>query len=70
MSPSFQATNKSSFNVLMPPAKIANPAFGSDVAARNNPALLRAAVVHVPEVASKMSTTLDTPSASEKKHET
>ncbi len=47
--------------VLQPPAKIATPASGSDVAARLYRALLRAAVLHVPAVTLKMSTTLEVP---------
>ena len=39
-----------------PPAIIASPSFGSDVAARAYRATLRAAVVHIPLVALKMST--------------
>jgi len=41
-----------------PPANIASPSFGSDVAARQHRATLRAAVVHIPLVALKMSTLL------------
>jgi hypothetical protein len=41
-----------------PPANIASPSFGSDVAARLYRATLRAAVVHTPLVALKMSTVL------------
>jgi hypothetical protein len=40
-----------------PPAKMASPWFGNDVAARSNRASLRAAVVHFPLLASKISTT-------------
>ncbi len=36
-------------HVLRPPAKIATPRFGSDVAARLNRAALRAAVLQVPK---------------------
>jgi hypothetical protein len=43
-----------------PPAKIANPAFGRDVAARLDRFSLRAAVVCVPAIALKMSTILET----------
>ncbi len=41
----------------MPPANMANPCSGSDVAARARLATLSAAVVQRPLVASKMSTT-------------
>jgi hypothetical protein len=41
-----------------PPANIASPSFGSDVAARYHRATLRAAVVHIPLLALKMSTVL------------
>ncbi len=41
-----------------PPANIASPSFGSDVAARLYRGTLRAAVVHIPLVALKMSTLL------------
>jgi hypothetical protein len=41
-----------------PPANIASPSFGSDAAARYARATLRAAVVHIPLVALKMSTVL------------
>ncbi len=43
---------------LLPPANIASPSFGSDVAARYARATLRAAVVHIPLFALKMSTVL------------
>ncbi len=43
---------------LWPPANIASPSFGSDVAARYTRATLRAAVVHIPLLALKMSTVL------------
>jgi hypothetical protein len=42
-----------------PPAKIATPTFGSDVAARQHRATLRAAVLQAPDVTMKMSTALD-----------
>jgi hypothetical protein len=51
--------NKTSQDVHVPPAKIATPAFGSDVAARFDRATLRAAVLQAPDVTSKMSTTLE-----------
>ncbi len=44
--------------LVKPPANMANPWFGSDVAARAALATLRAAVVHRPLVASKMSNSL------------
>jgi hypothetical protein len=44
---------------LLPPAKIATPRFGSDVAARSDRATLRAAVLQAPDVALKMSTALE-----------
>jgi hypothetical protein len=47
----------------LPPANMANPWFGSDVAARANLATLREAVVQRPVIASKMSTALLTPLA-------
>ena len=47
--------------VLSPPAKIATPTFGSDVAARRSRATLRVAVLHVPDVTLKMSTASETP---------
>jgi hypothetical protein len=43
-------------HVLQPPAKIATPTFGSDVAARSDRATLRAAVLQAPDVTLKMST--------------
>ena len=43
----------------VPPANIATPSFGSDVAARKNRAALRAAVVQAPLLTLKMSTTLE-----------
>jgi hypothetical protein len=43
----------------MPPAKIATPTFGSDVAARRIRATLRAAVFQAPDVTLKMSTALE-----------
>ncbi len=46
-------------DVQEPPAKIATPASGSDVAARPRRAWLRAAVLQVPAVTLKMSTTLE-----------
>jgi len=46
-----------------PPANIASPSFGSDAAARPDRATLRAAVVHIPLLALKMSTVLKTPVA-------
>ena len=49
---------------LEPPANIASPSFGSDVAARLYRATLRAAVVHIPLLALKMSTVLTSPLAS------
>ncbi len=48
---------------LWPPANIASPSFGSDVAARYTRATLRAAVVHIPLLELKMSTVLTTPIA-------
>jgi hypothetical protein len=47
-------------HVRLPPAKIATPTFGSDVAARPVRATLRAAVLQAPDVTLKMSTTLST----------
>ncbi len=44
---------------IAPPANIATPRFGSDVAARRCRATLRAAVLQVPDVALKMSTALE-----------
>ncbi len=44
--------------LVSPPANMANPCKGSDVAARDALAELSAAVVQRPRVASKMSTTL------------
>ncbi len=41
-----------------PPVNIASPSFGSDVAARNHRATLRAAVVHIPLLVLKTSTVL------------
>jgi hypothetical protein len=46
-------------HVPPPPAKIATPTFGSDVAARSVRATLRAAVLQAPDVTLKMSTTLE-----------
>jgi hypothetical protein len=51
--------NSISNNILQPPANIASPRFGSDVAARNHNGSLRAAVLHVPVLALKMSTALN-----------
>ena len=48
-------------NAPPPPANIASPSFGSDVAASEFRATLRAAVVHIPLVALKMSTSLTAP---------
>jgi hypothetical protein len=63
------SSNKQNKHVQPPPAKIASPALGSDVAARPLRALLRAAVLQVPAVASKMSTTFDSvPSAKALNH--
>ncbi len=47
--------------VLPPPAKIATPRFGSDVAARFCRPTLRAAVLQAPDVTLKMSTALESP---------
>lgn len=46
-------------NVQKPPAKIASPKIGKDVAVMPSPGELRDAVLHFPEVALKMSTALD-----------
>jgi hypothetical protein len=46
-------------HVLQPPAKIATPRFGSEVAARAYRATLRAAVLQAPDVTLKMSTALE-----------
>jgi hypothetical protein len=43
---------------VLEPANNATPSFGSDVAAKNSGAKLRAAVLHVPELTLKMSTKL------------
>ena len=56
--PSRNTPNKQSQDVHWPPAKIATPASGSDVAARLPRAWLRAALLQVPALTSKMSTTL------------
>ena len=45
-------------HVLAPPAKIATPTFGSDVAAKAYRATLRVAVLQAPDVTLKMSTAL------------
>ena len=55
---STQITEINKYYALMPPANIASPSFGSDVAARHCRATLRAAVLQVPFVALKMSTVL------------
>jgi hypothetical protein len=47
-------------HALEPPAKIATPRFGSDVAARYNRATLRAAVLQASDVTLKMSTAFKT----------
>ncbi len=49
---------KASYNVLKPPAKIASPKFGRDVAATPSAGELRDAELQMPEVALKMSTEL------------
>ncbi len=46
-------------HALEPPAKIATPTFGSDVAARSDRASLRFAVLQTPDVTLKMSTALE-----------
>jgi len=51
--------NSTKQHVLQPPAKIATPRFGSDVAARPVRATLRAAVLQAPDVTLKMSTALE-----------
>jgi hypothetical protein len=53
-----QKLKRTQQHVLVPPAKIATPAFGSDVAARSDRATLRAAVLQAPFVTLKMSVTL------------
>jgi hypothetical protein len=52
-------------HVPPPPAKIAIPWFGSDVAARYPRASLRAAVLHFPDVTLKMSTAFERPEFTE-----
>jgi hypothetical protein len=47
------------YHAHCPPAKIATPKFGSDVAAMDPRATLRAAVLQAPEVALNMSTALE-----------
>ncbi len=51
-------TDINTCNALEPPANIASPSFGSDVATSHHRATLRAAVVHTPLVALNMSTVL------------
>ena len=51
----------STYDALEPPANIASPSFGSDVAARSDRATLRAAVVQIPLVTLNMSTLFTTP---------
>jgi len=53
-----------------PPAKIATPASGSDVAARDRRAWLRAAVLQVPALTLKMSTTLEKATVRCTRHQT
>ncbi len=48
-----------SHNVQKPPAKIAIPKIGNDVAATPSPGELREAVLHTPVVTLKISTALD-----------
>jgi hypothetical protein len=59
MHPCEKTRHPASHNVQKPPAKIAIPKIGSDVAATPSPGELREAVLHTPVAAAKMSTALD-----------